>query len=222
MDEAVLSWKIIRSSKECGLIQLDGEQVPLEGSLTVAPTKTTTYGLSISRLGMSRLLGSHTITVDTSACITVLIPESLVRTIIQEKLDALLEESDYLYEREPLTLEIDDTGVTLKFRLAIDIAGIDDPKLDINCQVTLEMEDGKVIIAFNSISIEIRPGGFPTGVPATDATINTDIEKVKYEAPNQLSEYANNLPVSNLLPNLKIHTISTSEDLITVTLCPTP
>lgn len=78
-----------------GAVSLNGQSVAASGSKTVSPQTATTFAISKSKLTVSRTLATATVQVDTSACTTHSIEESLLRTVIEGAIRSELKNPDF-------------------------------------------------------------------------------------------------------------------------------
>lgn len=222
---ATLRWNVtVPTGCRVG-IELNGRPVSRSGSLTVQPARTTRYTLSANAGRATRTLGSVTVAVDTSACISGGIAESLIRSQVQQVVDELDRASSQFSQRSAPRVEVDARGikVALRFRVAID--NFADPDVDVDFTVGLRVRSGAVEAFYQSFAVDVDWPWWVTVVTVGASKIVEEFLDGKIEAalkPKILAELEAQLDafVDRLPGNLRIHTIALSDNEIRVTACP--
>lgn len=222
---ATLRWNVtVPTGCRVG-IQLNGRPVSRSGSLTVQPAATTRYTLTASAGRATRALGGVTVAVDTSACISGAVPESLIRSQVQQVVDELDRASGRFSQRSAPRVEVDARGihVALRFRVAID--NFADPDVDVDFTVGLRVRNGAVEAFYRSFAVDVDWPWWVTVVTVGASKIVEEFLDGKIEdalKPKVLAELKAQLDafVDRLPGNLRIHTVGLSDNEIRVTACP--
>lgn len=222
---ATLRWNVTVPSG-CGAgLSLNGRSVGRSGTQTVQPAVTTRYTLTAGARGANRVLGSVTVRVDTSACISGAIPESLIRTELQRVVDELDRASARFSKRSDPRIEVDTKGihVALRFRVAVD--NFADPDVDVDFTIGLRVRNGSIEAFYNSFAVDVDWPWWVTVVTAgvskiVEEFLDDQIEKelkprILQEVKNQLDAFVDRLP-----GDLRLHTLSLRNNEIGVTACP--
>lgn len=222
---ATLRWNVTVPAGCRAGIQLNGRPVSRSGSLAVQPAATTRYTLTARAGRATRALDSVTVAVDTSACISGGVPESLIRSQVQQIVDELDRASSRFSQRSAPRVEVDGRGihVALRFRVAID--NFADPDVDVDFTVGLRVRDGAVEAFYRSFAVDVDWPWWVTVVSVgaskiveefLDGKIEDALKpKILAELEAQLDAFVDRLPGS-----LRVHTVALRENEIRVTACP--
>ena len=206
-------------------LKLNGKAVGRSGSLEVQPTTTTTYSLVAAVRGLTRVLKSVSVRVDTSACITRPVPESLIRTELRKAVDKLDADESRLSQRSDPKVEIEPDGihVALRFKLAID--NFADPDLDVDAVIGVRVRNGAVEPFFKSFSVDLDWPWWVTVITAGVSKIVEEFIEDKIEGrlkPAALAAVKKQIDalVAQIPGGLRVHSMSFAENELRVTVCP--
>jgi len=222
---ATLRWNVaLPAGCRVGIL-LNGRSVSRSGSQAVAPAVTTRYTLTARAGRATRVLGSVTVTVDTAACITATVPESLVRAEMQRAVGELDRASSRFSQRSAPRIEVEAAGikVALRFRVAID--NFADPDVDVDFTVGLRVRNGSIEPFYLSFSDDVDWPWWVTVVTAGASKIVEEFLEEEVEEtlkPKILEQLKDQLDafVARLPGDLRLHTVSLVGDGIRVTACP--
>jgi hypothetical protein len=206
-------------------LKLNGTPVARSGSLEVHPATTTTYSLAAFVHGMIAVLKSVSVRVDTSACVTRAVPESLVRSQLRSAVAKLDAAEPRLSQRSDPRLEIDADGihVALRFKLAID--NFADPDIDVDFTIGLRVRNGSVEPYYRSFAVDVDWPWWVTVITAGVSKLVEEFIDGKIEGrlkPAILAGLKDQLDalVAQIPGDLRLHSLSFAENEIRVTVCP--
>lgn len=152
---ATLRWGVTVPSGCAVGLRLNGTPVARSGSKEVQPATTTSYSLAAVVNGLTKVLKSVTVRVDTSACVTRPVPESLIRSQVRSAVAKLDAAEPKLSQRSDPRVEIDANGihVALRFKLAID--NFADPNIDVDFTIGLRVRNGSVEPFYKSFAVDV-------------------------------------------------------------------
>lgn len=210
----------------CGVaIRLNGQTVSRSGSLQVQPTSTTHYTLSARIGGLTKSLRTVTVAVDTSACVTVPVPESTVRSAIRGVVDALDAATDELSQRSAAAVEVAPDGIAVRLRLEAKVDNFADPNIDVDFKIGLRMRNGTVEPFYRSFAVDVD---WPWWVTVVTLGVSKFIEeliedKIENGARPLILQSVRDL-IDGLLDQLpdtmRLHSLQLLTDQIRVTACP--
>jgi hypothetical protein len=205
--------------------KINGRAVARSGSLEVLPAVDTTFSLTASVRGASRVLGRLRIDVDTSACVSGELPESVLRGQIQQSLAAFESDNDRVYDLELDSFDVRSTGLDVSLHMSLEINNFADPRVDVDFTVGLIVADGVVRPYYRSFTVDVDWPWYVT-------TLTLGVTKIVEEfldggvegemKPAVLEEIQGAIDqLVALLPDgMRIHTIGLAEDAVIVTACP--
>jgi hypothetical protein len=206
-------------------LKLNGKAVARSGALEVHPAATTTYTLAAFVHGLTKVLKSVSVRVDTSACVTRPVPESLIRAQLRSAVATLDAAEAKLSQRSDPRVEIDANGihVALRFKLAID--NFADPNIDVDFTVGLRVRNGSVEPYYKSFAVDVDWPWWVTGITAGVSKLVEEFIDGKIEArlkPAILTGLKNQLDalVDQIPGDLRLHSLRFAENAISVTVCP--
>lgn len=220
-----LRWGVTVPSGCAVGLKLNGTPVPRSGSREVHPATTTTYALSAVVNGLTKVLKRVSVRVDTSACLTQPVPESLIRSQLRSAVDRLDAAERKLSQRSDPSVEIDANGihVALRFKLAID--NFADPSIDVDFTIGLRIRNGAVEPYYKRFAVDVD---WPWWVTAITAGVSKVVEEfidgkiaaklkpaILTGVKGQIDKLVDQLP-----GNLRLHTLSLAPNEIRVTVCP--
>ena len=136
-DQATLNWHVTLPDASLGEVRIilegGGLKTPVKvhGSRSVSPTTTTTYKLTALSPPLSKSLGSVTVVVDTSACLTEEIPESALRADFNRLVDGIIADNPGLRRRRPDSIEVSSKGIELKLAFSVTVNNWANPDVNI-------------------------------------------------------------------------------------------
>jgi hypothetical protein len=205
--------------------KINGRTVNRSGSLQVLPAVDTTYRLTASVRGASKVLGSIAVDVDTSACVNGEVPESILRGQVGQSLASFEADSDRAYDLSLDSFEIDNTGIHVSVDMKLEIDKFADPDVDVDFVIGLTVDEGVVHPYYRTFTVDVDWPWYITTVTLGVTKIIEEFldDRVEGEMkPAVLQEIQGAIDdLVALLPNdMKIHTISLTEDAVLVTACP--
>jgi len=222
---AKLSWRVTAPAGCPLILRLNGTTVANPGSQEVHPATTTTYTLAATVNGLTRVLRSVSVRVDTSACLTVPVPETRIRSEVRSVVAKLDAAEARLSQRSDPRVEIDAKGihVALRFKLAID--NFPDPNLDVDFTIGLRVRNGTVEPFYKSLSVDVDWPWWVTVITHGVSKIVEEFIDGKIEAklkPAILTGVKDQIDklVDEIPGNLRLHSLSLAENEIRVTVCP--
>lgn len=223
--DSVLKWKIQRPPGSIARFLLQGATIGTTGSRTVSPNQTTVFRIVAKASILQRALGSVTVNVDTSACISSSIPESAVRQQVRDAMTAQLASISQLSQRSPASVEVASNGITVKLRLAIAINNFADPDLNVDFRFTLGGSSGQSVVTITSFNTDVS---WPWWVSVVSIGISQIVEEIianriereiRPMLQAKLKEMVDN-QLAALPSTHRLHTLGTSTDEISFTVCP--
>ncbi len=220
-----LRWSV-SSPSTCGVaIRLNGQAVAKTGSMQVQPTVTTRYSLTAQARGATKSLGSVTVAVDTAACVTVPVPEALVRDQVRSVIDAIDAASGEISQRSAAKVEVVPGGITVALRLKAAVNNFADPDIDVDFTIGLRMRNGAVEPFYKSFSVEVD---WPWWVTVVTLGVSEFVEgliadKIDAAARPLVLDAVKSLiegMVDQLPDGLRLHSLQLVTDEIRVTACP--
>jgi hypothetical protein len=222
---ATLRWAVTVPPGCAVGLKLNGKPVARSGALEVHPATTTTYSLAAVVRGLTRVLKSVSVRVDTSACVTRPVPESLVRSQLRSAVAKLDAAEPKVSQRADPRVEIDANGihVALRFKLAID--NFADPDIDVDFTIGLRVRNGSVEPYYRSFAVDVDWPWWVTVVTAGVSKLVEEFVDGKIEArlkPAILTGLKDQLDalVDQIPGDLRLHSLSFAENEIRVTVCP--
>jgi hypothetical protein len=222
---ATLRWGVTVPSGCAVGLRLNGTPVARSGSREVHPATTTSYALVAVVNGLTRVLKSVSVRVDTSACITRPVPESLIRSQLRSAVDKLDAAEPRLSQRSDPSVEIDADGihVALRFKLAID--NFADPSIDVDFTIGLRVRNGAVEPYFKRFAVDVDWPWWVTVITAGASKLVEELIDEKFEdklkpailtgVKSQIDKLVDQLP-----SNLRLHSLTLAPNEIRVTVCP--
>jgi hypothetical protein len=222
---ATLRWGVTVPSGCAVGLRLNGTPVARSGSKEVQPATTTSYSLAAVVNGLTKVLKSITVRVDTRACVTRPVPESLIRSQVRSAVAKLDAAEPKLSQRSDPRVEIDANGihVALRFKLAID--NFADPNIDVDFTIGLRVRNGSVEPFYKSFAVDVDWPWWVTVITAGVSKIVEEFIDGKIEAKlkpailagvkDQIDDLVDQIP-----GNLRLHSLSLAENEIRVTVCP--
>ena len=222
---AKLSWRVT-VPPTCGVgLKLNGTTVARSGSQEVHPATTTTYSLAAVVSGLTKVLKSVSVRVDTSACLTRPVPETVIRSQVRSAVAKLDAAEPKLSQRSDPRVEIDANGIhgALRFKLAID--NFADPNIDVDFTLGLRVRNGAVEPYYKSFAVDIDWPWWVTVITAGVSKLVEEFIDGKIEArlkPAILTGVKDQIDklVDQLPGDLRLHSLSLAENEIRVTVCP--
>lgn len=220
-----LRWSVsVPSGCNVGLT-LNGRPVGRNGSQQVQPAVTTRYTLA-ARLGRAtKALRTLTVPVDTSACVTVPVPESLVRSAIRGEVDALDRERNDVSQRSPARVEVTTRGIEVGLRLGLAIDNFPDPDIDIDLTIGLRLRNGSLEPFYRRFDVDVD---WPWWVTVISAGASKVVEEFMDEAvedrlrPLILDAAKERIDalVDQIPGDMRLHSLQVRDGEIRVTACP--
>jgi hypothetical protein len=207
------------------VFQINGRAVGRSGSLEVLPAADTTYSLTASARGASRVLGRVAVNVDTSACVSGELAESMLRGQVEQSLTAFEADDDRAYDLSLDSFEIRSTGLYVFLHMKLEIDNFADPTVYVDFVIGLNVDDGLVRPYYRSFTTDVDWPWYITTVTLGVTKIVEEFLDNRVEGdmkPKVLEKIQGVIDgLVGLLPDdMKIHTIRLTEDAIVVTACP--
>jgi hypothetical protein len=230
-----LSWRV--DTSHCPFPQmvgfyLDATRVSASQSLKLRPAKTITYALMAQAVEQVRVLREVTIPVDDSACQPLSLPASQITPQIVAGIKAEMD----AYNADPSTsnkatiqvneASLDAAGLTLNLRFGIDISDFPDPTVSIVAVIGFQvLADGSVLPYYVTFSVAVDwpwyvkvIGGVVTAI--VEAFIGDEVSgKIKNAI---LGGLASQLDEVITASGRVVTDITTAQDELIITLCPSP
>jgi hypothetical protein len=204
---------------------INGRAVGRSGSLEVLPAVDTTYVLTASARGASRVLGRVAVDVDTSACVSGELPEFILRGQVEESLASFEGDDDRVYDPSLDSFEIRSTGLEVSLHMKLEIDKFADPRVEVDFVIGLSVDDGAVRPYYRSFATDVDWPWYITTITLGVTKIieefldNRVERKLKPAILEKIQGVIDEL-VAMLPDNTKIHTIRLTEDAVVVTACP--
>jgi hypothetical protein len=128
-------------------IELDGQQVPRNGSKVVHPGATRTFSLVARASTLSAPVGQVTVVVNLDACIVLGISEDEVNASLMGVIDGLLLQDPSLSLRSTPIVDVTPSGIVMKLRFEVAVPHFRNPDFDIDALIGLT-PDGDGITPF--------------------------------------------------------------------------
>jgi hypothetical protein len=204
---------------------INGRAVGRSGSLEVLPAVDTTYALSASVRGASRVLGRVTVDVDTSACVSGDLAESILRGQVEQSLASFESEDERAYDLSLDSFEIRSTGLYVSLQMKLEIDKFADPDVDVDFVIGINVDDGVVRPYYRSFTVDVDWPWYITTLTLGVTKIVEEFLDDRVEGdlkPTVLEKIQGVIDgLVALLPgDMKIHTIRLVEDAVVVTACP--
>lgn len=220
-----LRWTV-STPTTCGVaIKLNGLAVAKSGSMQVQPTVTTRYSLTARARGATKSLGSVTVTVDTAACVTLPVPEALVRDQIRGVVDAIDAASGDISQRSAAKVEVAPGGISVGLRMKVAVNNFADPDIDVDFTIGLRIRNGAVEPFYKSFSVDVD---WPWWVTVVTLGVSEFVEGVIADRIDAAARPLVLQAVKDLLEGLagqlpeglRLHSLQLVTDEIRVTACP--
>ncbi|WP_420146819.1 hypothetical protein [Spirosoma sp.] len=223
--DSVLRWKVKRPTGSIVRLFLQGASIGTTGTKTVSPEQTSVFRIVARALTLQRTLGSVTVNVDSSGCISSSIPESTVQLTVRNAMTAQLASIPQLSQRSPASVEVASNGITVKLRFAIAINNFADPDLNVDFRFTLRASSGQAVVTITSFDTEVSWPWWVTVVTIGISQIVEEIiaNRIEKEIRPMLQTKLKEMIDAQLaaLPSThRLHVLSTSTDQINFTVCP--
>lgn len=210
----------------CGVrITLNGQPVAASGTQQAQPAVTTRYTLAARARQATRVLDSVVVHVDTTACVSGAVAESLIRSQIRRAVDVLDRADARFSQRSDPRIDVRSNGISVALRFKVAIDDFVDPKVDVDFSMGLRVRNGSAEPFFRSFAVDVDWPWWVTVISAgaskvVEEFIDDKIEKklkprILSEVRAQIDDLVNRLP-----GNLRLHSLSLAENEIRVTACP--
>jgi hypothetical protein len=222
---STITWKAVRPDS-CPDVTFSLNVAPVSaiGSREVHPSVTTEYRLQAVISNIRRTLGTVTVVVDFSQCMSGSIPESEVRQRVKEGVDHFVATHPRVSQRDPAVVEVEAAGLVLRLRLKFHIDDVPDPNVNIDCKVQLRAENGEVIATYKSFSIDTDwPWWVILTVPilkAFEELADNIIEKGLRPLMLQEIQHAFDPYLDMIPPGSRLFSVATVLNQIDWTVCP--
>jgi hypothetical protein len=192
-----------------------GKSVSKKGSLTVTPIHaTSTYSLQATMAGVTGSLSTRKVYVNTSACRTVPVWDSLIVPQVSAKIDEVDAEDDDFYQRDEPAIWTQSSGLFV----TMFIKGAHwwwDPSIDLEMGLRFYARNGVVYPAWTKFH------------PIVDSSLpDAEVAEVVYDkAPGILAEFKDgfNSGLAELVGDDEdIFDVKTADSRLDVTICPVP
>lgn len=204
---------------------INGRAVVRSGSLEVLPAVDTAYALSASVRGASKVLGRVTIDVDTSACVSGELAESILRGQVEQSLASFESDDERAYDLSLDSFEVRSTGLQVSLHMKLEIDKFADPRVDVDFVIGLNVDDGMVRPYYRSFTVDVD---WPWYITTLTLGVTKIVEEflddrvegdMKPAVLDKIQGVIDGL-VALLPDDMKIHTIRLTEDTVVVTTCP--
>ena len=204
---------------------INGRAVGRSGSLEVLPAVDTTYALTASVRRASKVLGRVTVDVDTSACVSGELAESVLRGQVEQSLASFEADDDRAYDLSLDSFEVRSTGLHVSLHMKLEIDKFADPSVDVDFVIGLNVNDGVVGPYYRSFTVDVDWPWYITTLTLGVTKIVEEFLDGRVEGdmkPTVLEEIQGAIDalVALLPDDMKIHTIRLIEDAVVVTACP--
>jgi hypothetical protein len=221
---STITWKATRpDSCPDVTFSLNFASVSATGSLEVHPSVTTEYRLQAIIGNIRRTLGTVTVVMDSSLCFSSSIDESEISETVQSAVADFDARNPRISQRALPTVELEAAGLVLHLRFTINLDDFVDPKLDIDCTIQLRAENGEVIAAYKSFSIDVDWPWWVTVTFPISKALEEILDKVveKGIRPRLLQEVQDAFdPYLDMIPSdSRLFSVATVHDRIDYTVC---
>jgi hypothetical protein len=204
---------------------INGRAVGRSGSLEVLPAVDTTYALTASVRRASKVLGRVTVDVDTSACVSGELAESILRGQVEQSLASFESDDDRAYDLSLDSFEIRGTGLHVSLHMKLEIDKFADPRVDVDFVIGLNVDNGAVRPYYRSFAVDVDWPWYITTLTLGVTKIVEEFLDDRVEGdmkPTVLDKIQGVIDglVALLPDDMKIHTIRLTEDAVVVTACP--
>lgn len=222
---ATLSWSASVAGGCPVGFRINGRSVGRSGTLEVTPTVDTTYTLSAHVRGASRVLGRVTVAVDTTACSTSELPESILRAQVAQVVQAFGAEDERAYDATLTRFDITPSGIAMSIRAQVEVDNFTDPTLYVDLVIRPQVVDGAVVARYASFAVDID---WPWWVTTLTLGVSKIVEEFKEDGVEGglkvdiLARVQARIDqiVGLLGDDTLVHAVSLSQDAISVTACP--
>jgi hypothetical protein len=195
------------------------------GRQSVAPASTTQYILTASHQGTRRVLATTSVRVDTTACLSVSVPESRIRADLDSTIRHVLEDHEELSPRADPRIEVDAKGIHMGLRFALAIDHFSDPNIDMDFTLGLRVRNGAADPFYQNVAIDIDWPWWVTVLSADMSERITDVVQNVVEAllkPQILEKVRDcfRTHVEQLPHTLQLHALRLGPNEIMATACP--
>lgn len=223
---STLKWKVTTAAGCAPQLLLNNSAVQKTGSRSIQPVTTTTF-LLVGRIGtVQRTLGTATVNVNTSQCITRSVEEETVRQMLRGLIEANLAGTP-LSQRSPASVEIDRNGIAVKLRMRIAVPSFFDPNLNVDMLIAVRAVDGESAVSYRSFSVDVDWPWWVTGITLgvtefIEGVIENRIERrlkplILQKLKEQIDSFLRLIPSTH-----RLTTLTTEADQITGMACPRP
>jgi hypothetical protein len=222
---STLAWSVLVPVGCDVVVSLNGRVVNSTGRQSVAPASTTQYILTASQRGTRRVLASTTVRVDTSACLSVAVPESRIHADLDSTIRQVLEDHEELSQRADPRVEVDAKGIHMALRFALAIDNFSDPNIDVDFTLGLRVRNGAADPFYQKVAIDIDWPWWVTVLSSGMSERITEIVENVVEAllkPQILGKVKDlfGTQVEQLPPGLQLHALRLAPNEIVATACP--
>jgi hypothetical protein len=158
-----LKWKVTTANGCSPKLFLNNSPVSKTGSRSVQPVTATTFSLIGEQTTVRQTLGTVTVSVDTSRCLTRSLDEETVRQTVRGLIEANLAGTP-LSQRSPAGVEIDRNGIAVKLRLRIAVPNFFDPDLNVDMVIAARAVNNDVAVSYRSFSADVDWPFLVTGI----------------------------------------------------------
>jgi hypothetical protein len=222
---ATLRWRVTVPQGCRVALRLNGAPASASGTQHVDPVATTTYTLTAHSLGLRTTLASATVRVDTRACLTGTVPESLIRTELQQVVRALDQGESRVSLRSDPRIEVEDDGIHVALRFKVAIDNFADPDLDVDFTIGVRIRNGAAEPFYRRFAVDVDWPWWVTAVTAGASKIVEEVVEDKIEdglKPQILAEVKAQIDalVDRLPGELRLNALRFSANQISITACP--
>jgi hypothetical protein len=174
---------------------------------------------------MRKVLASTTVRVDTSACLSVSVPESRIRADLDSTIRQVLEANHELSQRTDPRVEVDAKGIHMALKFALAIDNFSDPNIDVDFTLGLRVRNGAADPFYQNVAIDIDWPWWITVLSAGMSESITEVVENVVEAllKPQILEKVRDLfgtQVQQLPRALQLHALRLAPNEIVATACP--
>lgn len=221
--QVTLTWSCVDAP---GVIyQINRRKVPPAGSEIQQPLRPTSYLLSAKAGPLSKNLRSLTIGYDTSMCISVEVPEALIKQVLLDRIDESVSSQDSLSLRKAPVVDVMPSGIACSIRLLRVINNFPDLKVNVDCIFTLTVRDGVPIVTIAKFSVDTDFAGWVAFVTVgaskiVEEVVDGYVEKVLKAAIVAGIESAISKSLQSFPSTFFLNSIALDRDSIHLLVCP--
>lgn len=218
---SLLAWNI---SGPAGFsLQLESKKVAKIGDQHVTPLVSKAFHLRASAGRFKQLLGTVTVTVDTSACKIVAVSNTSILDSVSQGIEQMLIELAGTSRRAPDVVTVDQTGIGIKLALKKKVPRFPNPDVDVDAHWRYHAVEGELVANFDKLSVSVTFPWWvwllPFAYPGLPIAIDLAKDSTKAKVRKKAADGAEALE-SAVDAGLRIHSTESGESDFKMLVCP--